>query len=121
MATQPENEGIPFDDLIEQIWKVHPGKKDWLKAETEKRAEEHSKLNSIYDELCWFLAEADLTLRNLYALKILKKLSNESMAMPSEPNIRFLAEKISEYHNSLPELEWQLAERKALIDLLGEK
>ena len=41
--------------------------------------------------------------------------------MPSDPNIRFLAEKISEYHNTLPELEWQLAERKVLIQLLGEK
>lgn len=121
MATQPENEGIPFNDLLEQIWIVYPGKQSWLKAETKKRAEEHSKQNTIYDELCWFLAEADLTLRNLYALKILKKLSNQSIAMPSEPNIRFIAEKISEYHNSLPELEWQLAERRTLIELLGEK
>ena len=70
MATEPENEGIPFNELVAQIWKVFPDKADWLKAETKKNAEEHSKLNAPYDDLCWFLAEADLTLRNLYALKV---------------------------------------------------
>ncbi len=116
---QVESAGIPFNDLVERVFKAFPNKKDWLKTETKKRAEEHSKLNATYDELCWFLAEADLTVRNLFALKVLKKLSNASTALPTEPNIKMLAETISTYHNGLDVLEWLLAERKALTDLMN--
>lgn len=119
MSKEPETEGIAFTELVEQVFKVFPNKNDWLKKETTKRSEEHSKLCATYDELCWFLAEADLMVRNLFALKIKKKLSN-TMAMPSESNIKYLAEAISTYHNALPDLEWQLAERKTLIDLLNK-
>jgi len=119
MSKEPETEGIAFNELVAQVLKVFPNKNDWLKKETTKKAEDHSKLSASYDELCWFLAEADLMVRNLFALKIKKKLTN-TQAMPSETNIKYLAEAISAYHNALPDLEWQLAERKVLIELLNK-
>jgi hypothetical protein len=119
MINLPELDELHFDDIVKGILEKIPEKKDWIGTETVKRAEEHSKFENTYDKLCWLLAEADLNLRNLYALKILKKLSNATTTMPNETNVRLLSEIISGYHNSLPELEWQLAERRILIELLS--
>jgi hypothetical protein len=118
-ARNPELEGVPFSVMIDKIFKQFPGKEAYVRSETKKRAELHASLNATYDELCWFLAEADLSLRNLYALKIEKKFSSASAISFTEGNIKMLAEEISQYHNSLPDLEWLLAERKVLADLLG--
>ncbi len=120
MATKiPELvEQLSFMELVDQIFKAYPDKKEWIKTETKKKAEAHSKMNAKYDELCWFLAEAELNLRNAFSLKILKKLSNANTILPTEANIKMLAETISTYHNNLPNLEWFLAERQVLTELL---
>lgn len=118
MATKIPELDPPFMILVDQIFKAFPDKKEWIREETKKKAEEHSKLNAKFDELCWFLAEAELNLRNIFSLKILKKLSSATTVLPNEANIKMLAEHISTFHNTLPDLEWYLAERTVLIELL---
>jgi hypothetical protein len=107
-----------FLEIIDKIMKVFPDKTEWIKAQTKKKAEEHSKMNAKFDELCWFLAEAELNFRNAFALKIEKKLSSATTVLPTEANIKMLAETISSYHNKIPDMEWLLAERLVLYELL---
>jgi hypothetical protein len=120
MAQQPPSDSTPFVELTEKILALSGKENTWLKKETTKLAEKIAKDSPIFDELCWFVAEADLQVRNSYALYGQKKFSNVGLALPTDANIRLLAEAISTYHNNLEDLHWQLAERRILAELLAK-
>jgi hypothetical protein len=118
-AEQPPSDSTPFLTLVDKILAAYPAtNKEWLRKETTKKAELINKENPSYEMLTWFLAEADLHLRYYTALYVDKKVSNQNFALPTEKNIRWLAEAIANYKNKMQDLHWQLAERRILIDLI---
>jgi hypothetical protein len=115
---QPPSDSTPFEELVPSILSLVKRDANWLKTETKTRAEKIAEDKATYDELCWFLAEADLNLRIKYQLKTQKKFSSQTLASASDTNVKYLAEVISAYHNKLDDLHWLLAERKLLLDAL---
>jgi hypothetical protein len=79
-----------------------------------------------YDDLIWFLAEAELRLRSAFMLGRLYKQDEEIPTVevdpnlivdqPSEEEIRVLAEDLAKKQITLQELHWFIAERRLIYN-----
>jgi hypothetical protein len=67
------------------------------------------------------VAESDIFLRKIYELMLKQSLDKSSSVIPNESQIREYAQELAQYQNSVSVLEWQLAERKIIIQLILSK
>ena len=82
-------------------------------------AERFARENHSYDECAWFTAEAELHLRNIYALYCNGTTLLSITVVKTDPKeIRPLAQTIAGQKNSLQVLHWMYAERTFLAQEL---
>lgn len=92
-----------------------------LQSEIRDKAEEFSKENHSYDECAWLTAEAELHVRNVYALYSDAKLESITVIKPNHDQIRPIAKNIADQQNPIQVLHWMYAERVVLGEKLLKK